>query len=304
MGSWGTGLYADDFALDLRSDIAGIARLPVDGDEILALLRSSYGELAEDPRSEEYPRFWLVLADQFQRRGIDCPVVTGKALDLIDGGADYGTHAALGMPENALRKRAAVVAELRARLLAGPSSRRRSTLSKPQKLIMHPGEVFAYPTSGGEPFNPYITPAIEKLYKWNQDGWAALLILKSEIAYGYLAWYCPLVVRREIREKPTLESLANEPWTRRNPGTCSPSHFKRLRLEPLGQVTLGVEALSRIACSSEEGAKAALEDAPIVSWMDVASEHPIGNVWIQRQFDVMPAIRMTELSPTDASANG
>ena len=70
MGTWGTGLYADDFALDLRNDIAAISRLPISGTEILNLLLSAYDEMANDPANDEHSRFWLVVADQFRKRNI------------------------------------------------------------------------------------------------------------------------------------------------------------------------------------------------------------------------------------------
>jgi hypothetical protein len=295
VGSWGAGLYADDFALDLRADVSGIARLPISGDEILGLLRASAGEAAESPGNDEHARFWLVVADQFQKRGIPCPEVTRKALDIIDTGADVKTLADLGMAAPALRKRAATLRELRVRLAADTPPRARNVLKKPQHLIMRPGEVYAYPTSGGEPYNPYFTSAERELYErashWKADGWGAMVILKAEVAYGYLTWYLPLIVRKEMTQKPALESLRNEPWTRQRPGTCSPAHFKRLGLEQIGSVSIGETVLTQLACSNDVGARAALLDVSIASCMDVASDHPKNNIFIQHRLNAQPAIK-------------
>ena len=41
MGVWATGLYAGDFALDLRSTIAAVAKLPFDGGRLLEILCKS-----------------------------------------------------------------------------------------------------------------------------------------------------------------------------------------------------------------------------------------------------------------------
>ena len=38
MGVWGAGLYSGDFALDLRSTIRAVARLPYDGDKLVEIL--------------------------------------------------------------------------------------------------------------------------------------------------------------------------------------------------------------------------------------------------------------------------
>lgn len=252
MGSWGARLYSDDFALDLRADIAGIARLPISGDEILGLIRAAAGEAAESPSDDEYTRFWLVVADQFQKRGIPCLEVTRKALAIIDTGADVKTLTELGLAAPALRKRAANLRELRVRVAADAPPRARKVLKKPQQVIMRPAEIYAYPTSGGEPYNPYFTSAererYESAFHWKADGWGAMLILKAEVAYGYLTWYLPLIVRKEMTQKPTLESLRNEPWTRERPGTCLPSHFKRLGLERIGSVSIREAMLTHLAC--------------------------------------------------------
>lgn len=280
MGSWEVGLYADDFALDLRSSIRGMARLPLEGGELLNLLRASYAEASDDPSSEEYARFWLVVGDQFQRRGIACAAVTRTTLEVIDGGLDGKTLAALGADNGALRKRVVITAELRARLIAGPSSQPRRTLKKPQNLIMQTGDLMVYPTSCGEPFNPFMTNVDESIYKWRQDAWGAMLILRSDVAYGYLAWYWPLIVESEFLEKPTLESLQEAPWTARNPGTCSRAHFKRLQLERLGHVPLADEYL-RLVCPERLIRHIALEDISLGNSMGVSSQRP-GSRWFNR----------------------
>ena len=38
MGVWGAGLYSGDFAMDLRSTIGAVARLPFDNDKLLDIL--------------------------------------------------------------------------------------------------------------------------------------------------------------------------------------------------------------------------------------------------------------------------
>lgn len=300
MGSWGAGLYADDFALDLRGDIAGISRLPMSGDEILALLRAGAGRLAETPSDDEYTRFWLVLADQFHKRGIECAEVTHRAIDIIESEADIKTLLALGMTKSALRKRAAMLNELRARLESGPAASKRKVLKKPQMLIMRPGELFAYPTSGGTPYNPYVPPAMQEqytsLYQWKQDGWGALLILKARLAHGYLAWYFPLIVRKAMSEKPTLASLQNEEWTTAEPGTCSPSHFTRMGIESIGEIAIRPNAVEQFACSDEYGAQAALLDASLSNYMEIPSDHPNQGKHLQRLWTAKPVILLSQLT--------
>ena len=59
MGTWGTGLYQDDGAKDLKNTIALLAKVPVSGDRLLEILLGSYKDgvkLTDDGG----PTFWLV----------------------------------------------------------------------------------------------------------------------------------------------------------------------------------------------------------------------------------------------------
>ena len=70
MGAWGTGLYSGDFALDVRAVVAAVARVPLDEDEMVKALCVTEKSAAENPADEDHAIFWLVLADQIEKRGI------------------------------------------------------------------------------------------------------------------------------------------------------------------------------------------------------------------------------------------
>ena len=53
MGVWGTGLYAGDFAADLRSTVGAVVRLPFDPDRLVSLLCDAESSIANDPEDEE-----------------------------------------------------------------------------------------------------------------------------------------------------------------------------------------------------------------------------------------------------------
>src|SRR5262249_6804347 len=159
-----------------RGTISAIARLPFDGERIFEMLRETEPLAAENPNDSDHTTFWLVLADQFQRRGIACDIVTERALALIDSGADAELMRSLGMADSALRKRKTNLAELRGRLASGTPLSRRGTIKQPQPLLMNVGGVYLYPTSKGDVFNPYVGPNVT-WYKWSQDAWSALLVV-------------------------------------------------------------------------------------------------------------------------------
>ncbi|HLJ42928.1 MAG TPA: hypothetical protein VKT12_01825 [Candidatus Binataceae bacterium] len=123
MGTWGTGLYSGDLAMDLRSTIAAVARLPFEGDRLAEIVCATEPGVANNPDDEEHTVFWLVVADQFARRAIGCARVREKALAIIDDGADLAMHAKRGMSSADLRKRQKMLAEVRERVTAAVAGR-------------------------------------------------------------------------------------------------------------------------------------------------------------------------------------
>ena len=88
MGAWGTGLYSGDFAMDLRSTVVAVVRLPFDVDRLVEILCETEPEAAANPRDEDHTTFWLILADQFAKRGIVSDRARDKALEIIDAADD------------------------------------------------------------------------------------------------------------------------------------------------------------------------------------------------------------------------
>jgi len=114
MGAWGTGLYSSDMTADMRATIKSVLRLPLDEDGIVDVLRNCEGRTADDPNDEDYTTFWLVLADQFEKRGVAHTPTRAKATPIIDRGEDLAMMVRRGMKDADLRKRGAKLAELRA----------------------------------------------------------------------------------------------------------------------------------------------------------------------------------------------
>jgi hypothetical protein len=105
MGVWGPGLYSGDFAADLRQAIRAVVRLPFEAEKLVDILVGMEPGAANNSEHEEHTTFWLVVADQFARRGIACERVRDKALQIIDDGTDLAVLARLGMQPALLRKR-------------------------------------------------------------------------------------------------------------------------------------------------------------------------------------------------------
>src|SRR5689334_17079548 len=187
MGVWAFGLYSDDFAKDLKATTAAVCRLPLDEEALVEAICQSERSASVEPADPDHTTFWLVLADQFEKRGIFCPRVHETALTIIDGGNDAAAMQALGMKPADMRRRSVQLAALRARLLAQTqASGARKTIKEPESYVFELHGVYAYPMRGGSPINPYMPAKRFDRAAWSADGFGLMLIVDRGRAFDYL----------------------------------------------------------------------------------------------------------------------
>ena len=279
MGIFGPGLYSGDFAMDLRTNISAVVRLPFEPEELVQILSRSNPSASDDQTNEEHTTFWLVVADQFAKRGIFCDRVREKALAIIDSGEDIATLEKLGIDAGDVRKRQKTLGDLRARILAPALNKPRNVLRKPQPLLMQIGDVLIYPTCDGENINPYYASKEKNIHytkagraSWIQNGWGAMAILDCGRAFDFLAWYRALTVAETCSGKPSLDSLRGDfLWYLGAPGTCSASHFRKMELEKIGTFPVDREQLQRVFPGLRPGVSAAAQDISIANSMKSVS---------------------------------
>lgn len=280
MGVWGAGLYSSDFAMDLRSAIGAVARLPFDGDRLVEILSENEPTAAGNPDDEHHTTFWLVVADQFAKRAIACDRAREEALTIIDAGSDLAMYASLGMSPADLGKRRKMLQDVRVRLTTPPAkSRRRSVLKQPQAFLMELGDALVYPTCGGRCVNPYFASKEQDRATtrmgWKQDGWSAFVVVDRGRAFDFLSWYRPLTVATATVQKPTLTRLRGEvPWKLERAGTCSPAHFKRMELESIGTLPIDQDKWRRWFPVMPPGTFEAIDDVSLANALNVGPSIP------------------------------
>jgi len=282
MGVWGTGLYSGDFAMDLRSTVGAVVRLPFDAERLVDILCETEPTAANNPNDEEHTTFWLILADQFAKRGIASDRVREKALSIIDAAEDVAMLEKLGMKPADIRKRRRLLDELRSRIVAATVDKPRTVVKKPQPLLMGVGVVIVYPTCGGRCINPYFpSKELDKQYTkqgpvpWAQDGWAVAVIIDCGRAFDFLSWYRPLKIVGTTSEKPALDSLRGDiVWRLDLPGTCSPSHFKKMELEKIGNLPVDPQKVRNVFPGLRPGISAAVGDISIANRLNTV---PLGS---------------------------
>ena len=276
MGAWGKGLYSGDFALDLKTKISAVCRLPLDDGPLVDAICQSESSAASDPGDEDHTIFWLVLADQFEKRRIFSKRVRETALTIIDSGKDAAMMQALGMPPADIRKRADKLAELRARLLAQPEvSGERDTIKAPQPYVFEIYGVYAYPTRSGAPINPYMPAKRFDRAAWHPDGRGLILVVDRGRAFGYLAWYTAVRAVEVVLAVPDRETLVrNIRWVVPFYGTCNPAHFRKMELSEVGVFRLDPTRVGHFFPHLAQGTSRAVNGVSIVDRMKIGAHEP------------------------------
>ena len=86
MGAWGTAIFSDDFACDIRDDYVKEIILGKTSTEATETVKSIH--LPTDPDDEELPVFWIALAITQWKKGRLLPEVRDEAISAIESGKD------------------------------------------------------------------------------------------------------------------------------------------------------------------------------------------------------------------------
>ncbi len=283
MGVYGTGLYSGDFAADLKATMGALSKLPFDGDRIVEIVCSTEPDVATNLQDADHFVFWLVVADQLCKRGIRSERALRKALQIIDSDQDLNMLKVLGMGDKDLLKRKKVLLELKNELLAAQalhsenadkngSTKVRTVLKEPQAFLMDRGDVLVYPTCRGVCINSYCKFK-EDMPGWVQDSWGVAVIVDLGRAFEFLAWYRPVTTSIVFSERPNIEQvISSKDLLLRNPGTCSKTHFKKMELEKIGNLSIDSGRLSRLFPGLKSGDYQAIHDISIVNELSIPVE--------------------------------
>jgi hypothetical protein len=244
VGTWGTGLYDNDDASDLRDDFKEMVRAPWDGDRLLGWARVQFPEEGTDVP--------LALADLFWTYGIDHAGVREDGLRIVADGVDLDAKRALGLDDRGLARRAKLLDSLAEKLQTpNPKPRARRMLAGPEPFVLEEGACLVYPTSQGRVRNPYVSPRKEEsfyaLHPGAPDGWAAAVVLARKHRFETFARYLIAILRNGGREAARLEDVpalsilhsntfGRQPLRRVHLVSTARRHLERMRVEVVGRV--------------------------------------------------------------------
>lgn len=209
MGAWGPKLYQDDTACDLRDTFRELVKLPEPPAKLRGRAAKRFG-MGDDPKGEEETDFWLALADQFHRYGLEDAELFGLARDIIVSGADLAVKRALDMDESDLKKREKVLAGLLESWVSPhPKPKQRKTIKGPEAYFFEPGDCYIYPTEGHAalPCTAWRFDRKNPYANFSPDGWGAFVVFERWRYDDYYARYLIAVLYLEAGpdSPPTLE---------------------------------------------------------------------------------------------------
>lgn len=229
MGAWGGGLYQNDFGGALRSDLNGFMRAPLSDDELLAKIAEIHRP-GDDDHLDALD-YWLVLADQLERRGIHRLDVFGRAIRIIEGGEDVAALQGLDAEPRTIAERRRETSKLLDRLRDPRPAKPRRRLSAPQPLLFEIGEALIWPTDRGNHFGDVMPDN-----RFEQDGWGFGVITDAGHEYGAFAHYAMQVLMWRRAERPSIELAVHCRRSSHYYGAISKRALDQLRVERLGKV--------------------------------------------------------------------
>ena len=209
MGAWGTGLYDSDDAADVRETFRDVARLPVEPGEVVDRLAKRFG-MGAAPTEEDEVDFWLALADQLHRYGIDHAPTMDLARRIVTEGHDLRAKRDLDMSDADLKKRAKVLEAL-VETWAAPHPKPKAIrkIKGPETFLFEAGDVWIYPTMEGSavPFqwHQFDPDTIDDQFR--PDGWGAFWVLERWHHDDFFARYLIALAMPDGKGKPGLEDF-------------------------------------------------------------------------------------------------
>jgi hypothetical protein len=245
VGTWGTALYADDTALDLRNDWGTGMRWGRKAEELADELAKQYGEETT---------FWLVLADLQWKCGHVVPRVRERALEIIASGADLErwTHASA----KDRKARSATLGKLGVQLETAPPPPRVYKPPKGAATPMKIGEVYAWQLLDGRFAFIHVCGICRNCGPWPAPSFRVLDVVSERVLS--LEELARLPSRKTVRPFPLTEKL--EPTFLEHPmaapGTYGPGQYPKTRLQRLGvlAVPVGLDNNRKVIGSSWLGA--------------------------------------------------
>jgi hypothetical protein len=206
VGTWGTGLYADDTALDLRSEWGEKMKWDGRADAVTEQLVAQYGD--------DDTTFWLALADLQWKCGHLAPRVRERALAIIANGADLSRRSDASAADQ--RARVGVLERLRAQLGTPPPAPRPYKRPAAANTKMKVGEVYSWRLLDGRHTFFQVAGITQGIGAGLSPELRIIDLVSANVPFA--AEVAALPTRRTIEPRPAMEKI--DPRWKEHPLVC------------------------------------------------------------------------------------
>ena len=138
MGAWGTGIYSNDVAEDVKDTYIGLLKSGKSDDEALNDLISDFNDEIDD--EEDTLDFYFALADVMWKYGRLTEEIKKRALDNIEIDLKCGRWTT----KQELKQREKKLSELKAKFDSPMPERKKVSIHKPYKIGLKANDIFYY----------------------------------------------------------------------------------------------------------------------------------------------------------------
>ncbi len=215
MGAWGTGIFADDMACDIRGDYFEMLQYGKTDSEAEEAILNQYKEYIGE---EDEPTFWFAFAYSQWKKGRLSEYVKQKALYFLDNGGDLERWE----DEKRRANRQKVLEELKETLDSEMPKRTKLRKPKTSRSPWKPGDLLALKIHGSNTktadlVNKYALLRVLGLGKNRVSKYAEADEYDESVFLGIYGWY-----GNEIPEYATVKSLHFLSFPLNNPGRPGP----------------------------------------------------------------------------------
>lgn len=225
MGAWGTAIFSDDLASDVRGEYKTLLSLGKTNEEATNLIIEYFYN--ECKGTEDEPAFWFALSLSQWNTGRLLENVKHKALDFIESGVDLERWNSQENQKN-YKKRLKVLNDLKEKLLSPMPKEKKISKAKLMKSPWKVGDLLAYKITNDNMkksavYNKYALLRVIQIDKSPISRIARDLAFDESVLVGLYGWIGDVMPQSDITEslKFIPFSINNDPVFGKEVHTCA-----------------------------------------------------------------------------------
>lgn len=200
MGTWGYGLYSNDYTLDVRDSYVDMLTYGYSSEAALTEIIREY-ELESDKTESAYG--WLALADTAWRYGRLSETLKERAISIIDSGID--DENVKTEPLTIQRKRKAMLEKLKTKLNSSQPKTRKPRKEKFISISWKTSDIYTFPIAMTDQYGAIL---VVEDYFYKPSKYATDEDMVHQCSFVFLDWHGdPETLKSDLKESIPILSV-------------------------------------------------------------------------------------------------